>query len=70
MSKSAAASRSAKFVIGFSVGVLLGWGGGQFMQFDTGADLLIYLSFVGAFFGAVSALTSEDRFLRFLSWFC
>ena len=67
--EAAASSRLAKFVFGFLTGMLLGWGAGQFTRFDTGIDLLLHLGGFGLLFGTISALISEEGFLKFLNWF-
>ena len=69
MIRRAIRSRITKFAFGFFVGLILGWGAGQFTRFDTGIDLLFFLGGCGAFFGAIGAFTSEDGFVKFLSWF-
>jgi hypothetical protein len=62
-------SRVGGFIVGAFIGLLLGWGAGQFVRFDTGWDLLIHLGVFGMVFGALGAILPEKTFLKVLSWF-
>lgn len=61
-------SRVGGCVGGLFIGLIVGWGAGQFSHFSSGQALLIHLEIFAVVFGALGAWLPEKKFAALLQW--